>query len=507
MAVFGSDPFPPDAPVLWFGPRAHANPGPRNSRLWLLWPTWAWRVAIPARPDGGLNLLQRTVLALAQAGVHTSAELGALMGLHPDLAHLVALELLHAGVLDTAGRPTGAGLRQLGDEDHAASPTAAWVFQDPFTGEIWPRAEAQMQYAETTHDGEGRVQLVLGDTDRPWYQRVLPVRPEGVAWPSPPDPRQVLVAARSHRKARRRMNREEDLDLYQDQDGYPTTSEAVSSWGVSFVEERAQPVWLAAYCYFPHGAERDDRWYAADPFGLAPSDRLRTAIQRRRDRFPPLRNALGRFLGERSEENEMASRELGIIEVEKRHGVGVRSHPSFEALVDVHTALAAGDRLTTLGARTAYTALRRALEEAALLLAEGAPWEDIHARDQAFNRQHLAYCASEAGLDPLPEPVLKVQRGQVRAAAQFRGGGLRPRLAAAVLRAAREENHPLRRAAMERPDIVLLVDSLADAAGNAVHRREFKLDQRQLSQDVGLLHEILVDLGLGPGRGTEEEGM
>ncbi len=502
MAAYGRNPFPADAPVLWFGPQAHANPGPRNQRLWLLWPAWAWRVAIPGRPERGLNLFQRTVLSLAQAGVRTSEELGTRMGVHADLAHLVTMELLHMGLLGQDGRPTSGGQRRL-EETEVVAPTAAWVFQDPFTGELWPRAESGLQYADRHIDGDGRTQLVLGDAARPWYPHVVLVKPEGVPSPSAPPPAAVLSSARSHRKARRRLAREEDLELFADDDGFESSSDAVSGWGVSFVEERPQAVWLSAFCYFPRGSEGDNRWYATDPFGLGPSERLRSAIERRRNHFPPLRNALARFLGERAPEDEGAARDLAILEVERRYGVGFRSHLAFEALVDLHTSLAAGDRLTSMGARAAYGALRRALEEVFLVLARGAPWEDIDQRDYAYNRDHLNRCASEVGLSPLPKAVLKVTRGQVRSAAQYSGGGLRPRLAAAVLNASRNKDHVLRAAAKTDPDIIDKVDDLANAAGGAVHLARYKLDRTQLDANVTLLHDVLASLGLSTGSPTE----
>ena len=40
-------PFGPETPILFYEPRAHANPGRRNDREWLFWPAWAFRVVAP----------------------------------------------------------------------------------------------------------------------------------------------------------------------------------------------------------------------------------------------------------------------------------------------------------------------------------------------------------------------------------------------------------------------------------------------------------------------------
>ena len=36
-----------ETPVLHYALRAHAKPGPRNQRVWLLWPAFAYRVVAP----------------------------------------------------------------------------------------------------------------------------------------------------------------------------------------------------------------------------------------------------------------------------------------------------------------------------------------------------------------------------------------------------------------------------------------------------------------------------
>ncbi len=497
MASSDSLTFRNESPALWFGPRSHGKPGPRNERLWLLWPAWAWRVAVPTVSTRETNVFQRTALALAAAGVRDRVEVGARMGIHPDLAGLVLQELFSMGLVDARGAPSSRGLSRLEDGAEAArSLTATWVFQDPFTRELWPRAENQLRYIERRFHAEGVPELVLGDAAHPWHQRAVLVRPRDVVRPAAPSPDEVLRAIVSQRKARRRLSREEDLDL--SDDGEPEVEhEAVPSGGVSFIDDQPVATWLVAFAYFPRGTEGDNRWYVTDPFGLGPSERFRTWLERQRARLPFLSEAFRRFLRGRAEEDESTAHELATVEVEDRYGVGFRAHPAFEPLVDLHTALAAGERLTTFAARGAYGALRRALEETFLPLANGSPWRDLNPGDPTFNRQHIARCAEEAGLRVPPPAVIKVTQGQVRSAADYGGGSLRARMAAALLCAARHPGHPLRRAASTDPDILDRVDALADAAGGAVHSRRFRLRRDDLDADVVSLHDILRALGAG----------
>jgi hypothetical protein len=462
-----------------------------------MWPAWAWRVAVPTMSAGKINVFQRAALALAAAGVRDRAGVGAKMGIHPDLAGLVLQELFSKRLLDAQGAPSSRGISRLEDGEEAArSLTATWVFQDPFTRELWPRAESQLRYIERRFHAEGVPELVLGDAARPWYQRAVLVRPPDVVRPAAPGPDDVLRAIESQRKARLRLSREEDLDL--DNDGEPEVEHGpVPSGGVSFIDDQPLAVWLVAFAYFPRGTEGDNRWYVTDPFGLGPSERFRTWLEGQRGRLPFLSDAFRRFLHGRAQEDESAAHELATVEVENLYGVGFRAHPAFEPLIDLHTALAAGERLTTFAARGAYGALRRALEETFLPLGTGAPWRDLNPADPTFNRQHIARCAEEAGLRPPPAAVVKVTPGQVRSAADYAGGSLRARMAAAILCAARHLDHPLRRAADTHPDILDRVDALADAAGGAVHSKRFRLHRDAFDADVTSLHHILRALGAG----------
>ncbi len=500
-----------ESPALWFGPRAHANPGPRRERLWLLWPAWAWRVAVPANSQRSLNVFQRAALALATAGLRDQHEIGERLGMHRDLAELVLLELNAMGLINARGEPSPRGLSALTEASQAdRALTAAWVFQDPFTRELWPRTEAQLQYVERRFQADHPPQIVLGDSARPYFQTAVQVRPKHVVRPAMPSPEEVIRAIGSQRKARRRLSREEEED-FTDEGEAEVDHDAVPTGAVSFIDDEPFAVWLVAFAYFPRGAEGDGRWYVTDPFGMGPSERLRAGLERQRSQTEFLNRKMREFLGKRAEEDEDTARELGVLELEDRYGVGIHASPAYEALVDLHTALAAGDKLTPFGARGAYGALRRALEETFLPLAKGAPWQDlqattpggrVHIDNSAFIRQHLALCASLAGLAEPPFPVLKVSAGQVRSAAEYASGSLRARMGASLLNAARCHDHPLRLAAVAWPTLLGRVDALADAAGDAVHSKRFRFSRDRLTADVDALHDILRALSHDNDRST-----
>ena len=359
---------------------------------------------------------------------------------------------------------------------------------------VEPRAEARLNYVERSFDADGWPKLSLGEPGRPWLQRAFLVQPGRVARPAPPAPAEILRAARSHRRMRRRLAREEEA-LIGDEGVPGVEDDDVRAGGVSFVEERPQAMWLVAYAYVPQG-EEDRRWYITDPFGLGPSERLRGWVERERTRSKPLGAELLRFLHGRGEEAAGDASEVAKLTLDQRHGIAVRSHPAFEALVEVETVLGSGT-LSAWMARAAYAALRRALEVLFGPLARRAPWRDLSGQDAVFNRQHLDACAVQVGLAPLPNAVLKVRQGQVRSAAEFNGGSLRARVAAAVLAAARSSDHRLRSAAGRDPRVLERVEALAVAAGDAVHASGFRLDRDRLKADVEELHALVGALGLG----------
>ena len=63
-----------------------------------------------------------------------------------------------------------------------------------------------------------------------------------------------------------------------------------------------------------------------------------------------------------------------------------------------------------------------------------------------------------------------MKHGQIRAASDYDDAWrLRPLLAATLLRAQTESNHPLRSAAREAPDLLDRIERVAELAGRAAH--------------------------------------
>ncbi|MBP8197905.1 MAG: hypothetical protein KAX64_05030, partial [Chromatiaceae bacterium] len=85
--------FVPEAQVLWYAPRSHAKPGPRNDRGYLLWPAWAHRVMAPEVRERLLNPLALAVLGLLAASRLTAKEVANHLAIHQELAAYVVADL------------------------------------------------------------------------------------------------------------------------------------------------------------------------------------------------------------------------------------------------------------------------------------------------------------------------------------------------------------------------------------------------------------------------------
>ena len=208
--------FGPDTPTLFYGPRAHADPGGRNARVWLGWPAWAFRVVAPELRSGQLNALQKAVLGVLRASKLTGAELGYRLGVHRELAAFVVDDLQGQRYVDSNWAVTGTGLKLLEEEQATSTKLVpGWVFRDGLGGSLLPFVAATLEYAPTLPSDGRFPSLDLGTTGSPWQQSVwrisLPHDPRSDV----PTPREILWAAVQSRRLERRWHR---IGTYEDED-------------------------------------------------------------------------------------------------------------------------------------------------------------------------------------------------------------------------------------------------------------------------------------------------
>ena len=504
--------FGPESPVLSYGPRAHANPGPRNDRVWVLWPAWAFRVIAPQFRRRPFNALQKAVLGVLRASRHTASELGERLGVHPELAGFVVNELQTQGRVDDECKVTGRGIELLDEEREESTNLApGWVFKDPWNDHLWPFVAPSQEYARIGQDERNRVVLELGTTGRPWQQQVwMQFPPDGQQPAAPPDAHQILRAARRHRRLE---HQRQEVDVPIDEDDIETETDGVAGLDlnrIASIEPVPEPVFLVSFLYIPRDADDTD-WHACEFFGRGSDPALRRLVVRVAEELEGLAQRLDRLLGLTSHDNfaefrraeeERARRARRLLE--RTLTIDVARHENVaDALMET---IAGWLELRDLGdvagrrrRRNVLTACRRVLERLFVEVRNEWPLTGVVDRlsrhDWKMNEEVLKNAAREIGLTILPNGMRRVTYGRVRAVSDYDSAWqLRPLVAATLLGAQTETSHPLRSAARKAPEILVRIERVTTLGGEAAHAG----DSGQLDADAvdTAIQETLEIVGL-----------
>ena len=492
--------FTPEGPVLNFGPRHHAR---WSSRDFLLWPAWAYRVVAPRVRQRQLNVLQRAVMGLCRTGVFRPEDIAENLSVHVDLAVFIVAELTELERLDVHGLPTEQGLHVLEDDSlETQEMIAGYVFQDPWTGELWPRFVEQLDYAELEYNEDGFPSLLLGSTGKPRRVRAFTVLPRTQVVPATPSAGAIVEAVARHRKGLRFINAQENNDEESDDEPIGDfVASGVQINRVSFVEEKPQPVFFTTYLYVPESDAGATDWYACDPFGIGQSVRLRRRVEAVMREMPALFNIVNALVGQTLHSGyEEQRRWLETIqfkaglEVDRQLTVNIRTHDAFEFLLEMesarHEMRALGrdcpDRKINEVLRSGVKVLETVFSSFAASYPLGDIWQRVYVprvdnrtgdrrpvpqQDRALRTAIYESAIRAVGfLDPIPQAFVNVTPGQIRSVAdrgdQWR---LRPLVTATVLLADQDPTHPLREAARQDPHLLRAVDEIATRGGGAGH--------------------------------------
>lgn len=507
--------FVTETPVLSYGPRAHAHPGGRNDRAWILWPAWAYRVVVPEFRRRRINVLQKAVLGVLRASRLTAVELGGRLGVHPELAAFVVAELQTQGRVSDEWGVTSRGLELLDEEqEESASLMPGWVFRDPWNGALWPFVAPTLEYARIEQGDTGYPVLELGTTGRPWRQRAWMQFPPEDRQGSMPDAREVLRAALSHARLGRRARR---LNMWVDDDLGTFDTGHFDLNRVSTIEPVPEPVFLVTYLYVPHdGEDADLDWHACDFFGRGSSPTLRRLIAQVAADAPHLAAVLDELLGRTLHggfdefKRAAAAREYqasklleGSLTIDiQRYGVAEPLSELLESWLEVRDLEEAAAQWRRRGVlTTCRRALERLFREVATAWPLAGVADQLSRDDGEVNAAKLRGIAADLGLDELPSALCRVTQGQVRSVSEYDDSWrLRPLIVATLIRAHETDGHPLRSASRKAPNILSKVETVTATAGGAAHDGEdehFELSSldncvQETMEIVGLLLNLPV---------------
>lgn len=524
-----------DSPVLSFLKRH-----PRIAKQYLLWPAWHYRVVVPTERSELLNILQKAVLGLCAAGLRRASDIATLLHLHLELIAHILTELRDFGLVDKAGTPTAEGREMLDDE--TLEPTelrVLSVFQDPWTGDLWPRCMERLEYASLDRSRGPFPALQLGTTGKPWVEQAFWHLPQSGCEANPPMPIDILQAARRHRLAIRLSEGKESAPFDPD-DGdadtlaqvdyesspepwttIPQSQPALPVRGVervTCIDQEPQAVFLVTYLCLTQGDSSEHGWEVADPFGIGASAKLRRVITKQIDRLPKLRRQLDELLGNeldrQLESNEQFLRTLRAkaeLEVTGELYDEIRRWPGWEDLLEmavsrIELAQTQGGHREALSRRV-LSAGRRLLERIFGELRDryslSRVWEKVYVRnsrggwsphsDPTFVRACYDAAAQRIGLHtPLPDPLLAAKPSDIRAAALYADSWrLRPRIMATILCAEDVPEHPLRTVARAEPTFLAFVEQVVVRTHAAAHAGTLTCTQREVEDTVAAVYRII----------------
>jgi len=475
--------------VLYYSPKPHAR---WEKRRYVLWPAWAYRVVAPRKRARKLNVFQRAVLGLCMAGIVKYEVVGEHLDVHKDLAAFILKELMDMGYVDSQGFPTESGRKTL-EEDSVDSHemVTGFVFQDPWTGDLWPRFVSQLTCCELSYRDNGFPDLLLGTKGNHKRWNAFMVLPGDVPPLSRPDAKDIIEAVSRGARARK-------MDGFDDDDEIIDNEEVSDRYipRVSFIEEKPQAVFLTSFLYVPEQGSGVADWYICDPFGFGKSSSLRrkyeTVMKEKTGLLDAIRSLIGEDVDGGYEEQKQwfeMIRTEARLEVERRFMVNIRSYGFYEALVDfesnvreIRLAGSSCPNQRIKGAlRSGSNVLEACFKEMTLAWPLGNVWEKVYVKNYKLRwvpQQERNYLKSiyesafqSAGFDtPVPDSLINIKPGQIRSVAEYGDSWrLRPSVTATALRASGDPSHPFRKIAGHDPRILEAIHASAEIGGAAGH--------------------------------------
>jgi hypothetical protein len=468
---------------------------PRGRYQWLLWPAWQFRVHAPVVTHSQMDVFQRAMLRLCRAGIRRPDQLGERLCLEPELCEYVLGQLQHYGYLTEAYELTRSGIDALssGELDPLDS-VVLYVFQDPFTRQLWPSATDRLYPGEMVWR-RGRPMLVRGDAGNQVEYGCVAVPPPA-AQPRQPEATDILQTVRRFKLPDRDA---QDLDA-------PPGERAIRR--TSLVDNQPEPVWLATYLFGDWRTnDKSFPWQARDPLGPNASTMLRRLVMARSEEDETLRSVIDRLVGRREAARIEAARQTkaevsrdAADWLDRKLTLRIREHEEiYKLLVDMETNYRLGKdglggaefenvaRDALRAFEVVFRALLRQYPPAAADVASLGPSRQVGRHrtnrevQQRLVRQLVLNQAEVLGIRTAElaqlttrlDPLYQAARNPSKAAFQ-------PSLPVLVLATRNRPHHPLARAARHRPDLINTLITTAHLRNPTAHERIKDLAQDEV---------------------------
>ncbi|MEF8701257.1 MAG: hypothetical protein V5B33_18490 [Candidatus Accumulibacter sp. UW20] len=446
-------------PVVDFG--ATSLPFKRGARRWLVWPALAYKVLLPSRGNPPFNVLQRAALDMCRAGVRDAEEISRRLSLHLDLVAFVIEQLVTIGMLDEARVPTHRALRLMNEEDEPSElEDAGYVFVDVVDGRrVWPRVHRGGLPIVEAEFEQSKAKFQRGTLGHPEDVFANVVWPETGARSIAPSAYEAQKSARHHARRLRAFRREVSPG-----GGSGGALDTLKAGGLRVVDVEPEPIFVAACVFLPKDV-RQRSWLITDPLGLGVSDVLRAGVTKlAKEGKYGLAELLKKVAGDawHVDEGDLAlylaeAKQAATERVARRLGEAARLLPpdALARLADadvrlegVQTAKPIEDFLGN-----AYAALESVFGWLVSLFPDPSLFS-VLGNNAPENATLLRRIADQVGFAASQRilPLLSVTRGIVKGAICFGNKTFPGRLAATLLAAQRNGDHPLATLAAREPD-------------------------------------------------------
>lgn len=277
--------------------------GPNDKVQAVLWPVWVHKVLYPEVQQPKMNLYQKVVMRLIRAKTNDAEDISQLTGMHINLVKLIQAELYSRGWINAQVTTlTEDGINAINEADQQSEQlTSGYLFQDAYTGKLWPRIEKRLNVIEPI---DTAAKFPEFQRDRKTGRTFKPFKPsENHKLPSQPNAREALEAWQDYRNDYRAASQ-----LYSNHD----IPEQIRLSGIRMQDVQAERAWIVVWITPGNSFSlwsikdpfnmRDEAWWLKDSLPFLPEG----------DRN--LLKQLGQLIGEPEPKNQTVSEWLASLQ-------------------------------------------------------------------------------------------------------------------------------------------------------------------------------------------------
>lgn len=478
-----------DSRVLNFG-------APRASKMtqYLLWPVLGYRLSAPlVQAKRSVNFIESAVLGLIRTGVTDKQKIAQLLGLANELVAHICRKLAddRPPALDELMRITQDGRQMLEDSEvESTKQRTGWIFQDPWSGEVWRRFVDHLPTVPINGEVAGQLEIDIGTEGHPFAIRPIVIEPKVIST-SQPSARDVLRSVSVIDAKKVGHSDDESADVIA-----PYCEDDLRK--VTYIDSEPELMYCLTALVVETGLDSTGSWTINDPFfPRVESMRLHKALSLRFEEYPQVPRRLAKLLGLDASEKVVNLQHIlnrvdltAEMEIKARFGTLGEEYEVFDRLlkleIKLQQMLAAGG---SADPEEVFTACGKLLERLmkrinrefspspiarVLELRKGTRCKEIMGWDTAAALRELGYLH-------VPDSLTGIDQGQLKNAmlskqgVEFKGS-LMQLVLAALITALAVPKHPLKVLAISHPDLLSRIDAIAKGRNPSAHDNEIVID-------------------------------